>query len=244
MASSSHSASPFLYSCIAFHSTILTEHSSSPSSGASSLASLILPRIDHSAPQKLTYTHNQNYIHYISDAPSDHPSFPSAGGLTYLVIADSSLGRRIPFGYLFEIKKRFLAQYPPSSTEYSELPNYGAAAFNSILKGEMIRMGEEEGGREDALGNVRGEIENVRGIMTENIERVLERGERIDVLVDKTDRLGLGARDFRVRSRGLRRQMWWKNTKLMVLLVVVVLFLAYIFVGFGCGLPGWSKCIG
>ena len=90
-------------------------------------------------------------------------------------------------------------------------------------------------------GNVRAvqeEIDTVKGIMTENIERVLERGERIDLLVDKTDRLGQGSRQFRVGARRLRRQMWWKNVKLMALLVVVVIFLLYLFVGFGCGLPG------
>lgn len=96
----------------------------------------------------------------------------------------------------------------------------------------------------DALSNARKEIDNVKDIMTENIERVLERGERIDLLVDKTDRLGGSARDFRVRSRGLRRQMWWKNVRIMVLLVVVVIFLLYLFVGFGCGLPAWGKCVG
>ena len=101
----------------------------------------------------------------------------------------------------------------------------------------MVGYGTTQKGKEDAIGNVQSEIENVRGIMTENIERVLERGERIDLLVDKTDRLGVGAHDFRVRSRGLRRRMWWKNVKLMVLLVVVVVFLLYLFVGFGCGLP-------
>jgi vesicle-associated membrane protein 7 len=37
----------------------------------------------------------------------------------------------------------------------------------------------------------------------------LERGERIDLLVDNTDRLGGSAHEFRVRSRGLRRQMWY-----------------------------------
>ena len=102
----------------------------------------------------------------------------------------------------------------------------------------MVEYGSTQGGREDAFRNVQGEIEDVRGIMSENIERVLERGERIDLLVDKTDRLGGSARDFRVRSRGLRRKMWWKNIRLMVLLVVVVIFLIYLFVGFGCGLPG------
>ena len=108
----------------------------------------------------------------------------------------------------------------------------------------MHEYGSTEAGKQDAVKNVQAEIENVRGIMTENIERVLERGERIDLLVDKTDRLGEGARDFRVRSRGLRRRMWWKNVKLMVLVGVVIIFLVYLFVGMACGLPGWTKCTG
>lgn len=108
----------------------------------------------------------------------------------------------------------------------------------------MIDYGTTKSGKQDAISNVQNEIDNVRDIMTENIERVLERGERIDLLVDKTDRLGGSAHEFRVRSKGLRRQMWWKNVKLMALLIVVVIFLIYLFVGFGCGLPGWSNCIG
>ncbi|KAL8759996.1 MAG: hypothetical protein Q9199_000372 [Rusavskia elegans] len=232
-------------SCIAYRTTILTEHTTSAASQTSSLASLILPKIDHRTPQKLTYTHNQNFIHYIADAPSDHPSSdPSAGGLTYLVIASSSFGRRIPFGYLVEIKSQFLSRYAPSTTDFASLPPYGCADFNPRLKELMVKFGTTEGGKQDALGDVQRDIESVRGIMTENIERVLERGERIDLLVDKTDRLGVGAHDFRVRSRGLKRQMWWKNVKLMVLLGVVVVFLVYLFVGFGCGLPAWSRCTG
>lgn len=102
----------------------------------------------------------------------------------------------------------------------------------------MVSHGTTEAGQNDAIRNVQREMDGVREIMTENIERVLERGERIDLLVDKTDRLGGSARDFRVRSRGLRRRMWWKNVKLMALLVVVIVFLIYLLVGFGCGLPG------
>lgn len=125
----------------------------------------------------------------------------------------------------------------------------------------MIEYGTTKAGQDDALTNVKHEIDDVREIMTKNIDQVLARGERIDLLVDKTDRLGGTAHDFRVRSKTLRRQMWWKNVKLMVLLTVVVIFLLYILVGFGCGLPGmlnpifsfrsitnmisgWSKCTG
>lgn len=240
MASGSAPATPLLYSCIAYHNTILSEHTSSAVSGASGLASVVLPKIQHDTAQKLTYTHEHNFIHFIADAPpsSSNPDSLNAGGLTYLVVADAKLGKRIPFGYLVEIKKRFLSTYDPERTDFGSLPAYGAAAFNGQLKQLMVEYGTTKAGQDDAFKNVQSEIDNVRGIMTENIERVLERGERIDLLVDKTDRLGGSARDFRVRSRGLRRKMWWKNVRLMVLLVVVIIFLVYLLVGFGCGLPG------
>jgi len=244
MASSSTPPTPLLYACIAHNTTILSEHTSSASSQTSSLASLVLPKITHDKPQKLTYTHNNNFIHYIASAPSDYSSSEaSAGGLTYLVVADSSLGRRVPFGFLIEIKNRFLEQFPPT-TDFSALGSYGAGSFNTELKKLMVDYGTTGKGKQDAIQNVQEEIDGVKGIMSKNIETLLERGERIDLLVDKTDRLGGSAHDFRVRSRGLRRKMWWKNVKLMALLIVVVIFLIYLFVGFGCGFPGWGRCVG
>ncbi|TLS29832.1 hypothetical protein PpBr36_01195 [Pyricularia pennisetigena] len=223
MASSSTPPTPLLYSCIAHNSTILAECTTSASSQTSSLASLVLPKITHTSPQKLTYTHGAHHIHYIAEAPSDHgPHAASAGGLTFLVIADSSVGRSVPFGYLFEIRRRFLEEYPPDSTDFADQPNYGAASFNGELRRLMVEIGSTRQGRDDAVQNAQREIDDVRGIMTRNIEGLLERGERIDLLVDKTDRLGGSAREFRVRSRGLKRQMWWKNVKLMGLLGLVM----------------------
>jgi len=220
MMTKSHTYAPS--SCIAHNTTILSECTTSASSQTSSLASLILPKIDHATPQKLTYTHGTYHIHYISEAPSDHAENPSAGGLVFLVVADSTLGRRISFGYLVEVRNRFFSRYPAASTEFAELPDYGAGAFNADLRSLMVEYGSTAHGREDALTNVQREIDDVRGIMTRNIEGLLERGERIDLLVDKTDRLGGSAREFRVRSRGLKRRMWWKNVKLMALLGLVL----------------------
>ncbi|KAL4957298.1 synaptobrevin-domain-containing protein [Aspergillus filifer] len=249
MASSSKPSSFLLYSCIAHRSTILAEHSApgSSSTAASSLASIILPKISHDSSQKLTYTHERLFVHYISDSPSGpaegSTSEPfSYAPLSYIVVATAEQGRRIPFAYLLEMKRKFLATYPPSNTDYGSLPAYGCAAFNGDLRSLLQTFNTAPPA--DSLASARKEIDSVRDIMTENIERVLERGERIDLLVDKTDRLGGSAHDFRMRSRGLRRRMWWKNTKLMVLLVVVVVFLVYLFVGMGCGLPGWGRCVG
>jgi vesicle-associated membrane protein 7 len=203
--------------------------------------------VHEKTPEKRTYTHNNFYIHYITSTPTgldaEDNKKPPTGGLTFLAIADTTLGQRIPFGFLMTLQQKFLDQFPEATTKFAELPSYGCASFNTTLKKLMFEQGATEAGQRDAIRTAQQEIEGVREIMTENIERVLERGERIDLLVDKTDRLGTNARDFRVRSKGLRRRMWWKNVKLMVLLVFVVIFLVYLFVGFGCGLPGWQRCL-
>jgi len=133
-------------------------------------------------------------------------------------VADSSLGRRIPFGFLIEIKNRFLERFPTNATDFASMESYGAGSFNSEMKKLMVNFGTTKSGKQDAIQNAQGEIDNVRGIMSQNIETLLERGERIDLLVDKTDRLGGSAHEFRVRSRGLRRQMWWKSKTLFLVL--------------------------
>jgi vesicle-associated membrane protein 7 len=43
---------------------------------------------------------------------------------------------------------------------------------------------------------VQAQIDTVKDVMIENIDRVLERGERIELLVDKTDRLNQQAFKF------------------------------------------------
>lgn len=159
------------------------------------------------------------------------------------MVASPSLGRRIPFSFLFNVKKRFLENYPIDVTDFTSLPHYGAGGFNSELRKMMIEHATLDAGKQDAIQNLQGEVDNVRGIMSQNIDNLLERGERIDLLIDKTDRLGGTARDFRIRSRRLRRKMWWKNIKLIFLLIFVVLTLGYLATAFACGFPGWSKCI-
>ncbi|KAJ6183759.1 Synaptobrevin [Penicillium mononematosum] len=232
MASSSKTSS-LLYSCIAHRTTILAEHSSpgSSSTAASSLASIILPKITHDKPQKLTFTHERLFVHYIADSPTGSQS------------EDGNIAEPNSHAPLsFVMKRKFLTTYDPSTTEFASLPAYGCAAFNNELR--SLLQAYNTAPPADSLASARREIDSVRDIMTENIERVLERGERIDLLVDKTDRLGGSAHDFRIRSRGLRRRMWWKNTKLMIMMVVVVIFLLYLFIGMGCGLPAWGKCVG
>ena len=51
--------------------------------------------------------------------------------------------------------------------------------------------------------------------MIENIDKVLERGDRLELLVDKTTNMQGNTMRFRKQSRRFRNAVWWKNVKLM-----------------------------
>ena len=159
-------------------------------------------------------------------------------------MSPAGAGRKVPFAFLISVQREFEKNYNPSGGESfdevmaREMGKYCAGVMEGGEAGDALIGGYGGVGGQDNVKRVQEEIENVRGIMSENIERVLERGERIDLLVDKTGRLNTNAGEFRRRSRGLRRRMWWKNVKVMALLCFVVVFLFYLFVGMGCGLPG------
>jgi vesicle-associated membrane protein 7 len=80
-----------------------------------------------------------------------------------------------------------------------------------------------------------------KDIMVQNIDAVLARGERIELLVDKTDSMAGQAHAFRRGARNVRRQMWWKNTRIMMLSGVVCVLLLYLFVAQFCG-AGLGSC--
>lgn len=77
--------------------------------------------------------------------------------------------------------------------------------------------------------------------MVQNIERVLERGEKIELLVDKTENLNAQAFRFKKQSTHLRRSMWWKNAKLVLMLLALVGLAALLVTMSVCGVT-FQKC--
>jgi vesicle-associated membrane protein 4 len=55
--------------------------------------------------------------------------------------------------------------------------------------------------------------------MRDNINKVSERGERLDSLQDKTDNLAVSAQGFRRGANRVRKQMWWKDMKMRMCII-------------------------
>ena len=85
------------------------------------------------------------------------------------------------------------------------------------------------------------QIDDVKAIMVNNIEAMTQRGERLELLVTKTDDLNATSLTFKKSSNSLQRAMWMKNMKMVVAIVVVGVVLVLIIVFASCG-TDWSKC--
>ncbi|CCJ29490.1 unnamed protein product [Pneumocystis jirovecii] len=199
------------------------------------LVSLILEKAVLNEETKLTYVYKMYMIHYIY-TPVD-----SVGGLTYLCITSDQIERRVPFALLYEIKREFAKYF--SLHDMIELPVSSFVGFSREIAEKISMMGRDDGMlMTDMVRVVQKEMEQVKSAMTENIEKVLERGERIELLVNRTQNMNETAFSFSKRSSYLRRRIWWESVKMTVIFCFVALFLLYLLIGFGCGFPAWQSC--
>ncbi|KAL7746864.1 Vesicle membrane receptor protein (v-SNARE) [Sorochytrium milnesiophthora] len=69
---------------------------------------------------------------------------------------------------------------------------------------------------------VQAQVNEVVGIMQNNIEKVMERGEKLDSLATKTEDLQQSSLQFKRGATKVRKAMWWKDLKLKLMIAFVL----------------------
>ncbi|KAG2297386.1 hypothetical protein Bca52824_044055 [Brassica carinata] len=114
---------------------------------------------------------------------------------------------RIPFSYLEDVHMRFMKNYGRVA---HHAPAYAMNdEFSRVLHQQMEFFSSNPS--VDTLNRVRGEVSEIRSVMVENIEKIMERGDRIELLVDKTATMQDNSFHFRKQSKRLRRALWMKT---------------------------------
>lgn len=195
------------FSAIALGETLLVAHQQGSSGHFEDLTLSMLKNIPSNANTKVTYQ-SQNYqFHVIVEDQ-----------ITYLCVAEESFGKRVPYAFLQEIKSKF-SSTTLRSRAFSARNYEFQQDFGNVLSREMERYSSGDTG--DQLSKARSEVDQVKVIMTQNIERVLQRGEHLDDLVTKTEELHDTANVFRVSSRRVARKMWWRNVKMWIIIGII-----------------------
>uniref|UniRef100_A0ABK0LM48 Vesicle-associated membrane protein 1 n=1 Tax=Rattus norvegicus TaxID=10116 RepID=A0ABK0LM48_RAT len=68
------------------------------------------------------------------------------------------------------------------------------------------------------LQQTQAQVEEVVDIMRVNVDKVLERDQKLSELDDRADALQAGASVFESSAAKLKRKYWWKNCKMMIML--------------------------
>ncbi|XP_033014962.1 vesicle-associated membrane protein 8 isoform X1 [Lacerta agilis] len=95
--------------------------------------------------------------------------------------------------------------------------------------------GSAPGMASDKVKNLQNEVEGVKNIMTQNVERMLARGENLDHLRNKTEDLEATSEHFKTTSQKVARKYWWKNAKMIIIICIIVAIILILIILFATG---------
>ncbi|KAL5206776.1 hypothetical protein ABZP36_034985 [Zizania latifolia] len=213
-----------IYAMVARGTVVLAEHTAY-AGNFRDIAGQCLQKLP-AGDNRLTYTCDAHTFNFLVHQ-----------GYAYCVVATESTGRQIPLALLDMIKEDFNKRYAGGKA--------ATAAANSLTRDFGPRLREqmqycmnhpEEVSR---LSKVKAQVSEVKGIMMENIDKVIDRGQQMDTLVSRTEHLHDQAADFRQQGTRMRRKMWYQNMKIKLIVLGIIIALILIIIlsvchGFKC----------
>jgi len=149
--------------------------------------------------------------------------------ITFMCMAEEDAKRRVAFAFLMDIKKRWFATFGEAGkTAQTFQMQY---EFSGVLKKRTEFFNTASN---DSMARVEAQLDEVKQVMVENIAKVLDKGERLELMVDKTSRLSMESKKFTSESKELRNAMWWHNMKVFlgISLCVVAVFVVFILLAY------------
>jgi vesicle-associated membrane protein 7 len=160
-------------------------------------------------------------------------------GITYLCLSGQEAKRRISFGFLAALGERFIEQFPEEANMIAQTDIADATRFtlkldrrfSSSIQTMMAEWNDPTrliAG--DKLSAAQQRIQSVKTVMIENIGQLVERGEKLEVMVQRTDKMATSAMQYRRGARKVRRKMQWRSVmwSIVIVAVVVVIVIAVV----------------
>lgn len=127
---------------------------------------------------------------------------PDSLRFPFLLLLDSALTHR----YLHIIATSLVSAMSEGAGKTSQVQNQVNEVVG-IMQGAQYKEGRKSEG--DSLRNIYKRL--LSG--TDNINKVMQRGEQLDTLQNKTDDLQNSSLQFKRGASRVRKAMWWKDMK-------------------------------
>jgi len=178
----------------------------------------LLPTLDLRKPGKKSHKFEKFLLTTLID-----------NGYLFLVISegkeDSDLASSI--GFLEETKNEWHIKNRNAKSSDASLRD---TPWPRYLETKMTEWSSRR--KSEKLKDLEKGVKEVKDIMRDNMELLIQRQDRIDNVMDKTEQLQADSFVMKNSATTLKKKLWWKNVKLWIILGVVVLLVV---VGVGIG---------
>lgn len=205
---------------------VLAEHSAQ-GNGAQQATLQIMHKIDAAAEWK-SYIYGNFAFHCLLEG---------ADRLWFVCMADKAMGRRLPFALLASMQETFNQWY--TQNQVAEAVAHG---MQSEFQGEIrILIDKYNSPNADRVGAMMQRVQHINDNLIDGFDKILERQEKIDLLVNRCQNLSDSSNSFRREAERVRRVVWWKNTRCLLLLGLVVVVVVLIVLMSSCGIK-FDEC--
>ena len=217
-----------LYSCIYFEKNIQIDHDLAHIDNK--IINILLNKVNINENDRLSYIYEKFVFHLVIH-----------NKLILLCATTNKCPNYIAFGYLDELKDvllincKILWSYSYSDTIPTNL--------YFIVKEHLYDLTDKYNAEDEntKTEEIKIQIDETKDIMLQNIDQIISKGEKLDLLIDKTDNLNAKSYIFKKRSVRLRRRMCCRSFGMTTLIILFVIAIIYVLLSFICGFD-FSKC--
>ncbi|XP_068955127.1 uncharacterized protein [Petaurus breviceps papuanus] len=147
-------------------------------------------------------------------------------GITFLCATDNPLDVILPSAFLDEVS-RIYSENPLMFQEPFPPSNATATDFQELLGKCMMKYNQSQG--EFMISSLKSQVTDVKNSMSQNIDKMLKREEKLNTLIDRTDNLQVATKAFQKTTTKTSKKMWWKNYKIIIIIssifVIIIIIL-------------------
>ena len=215
-----------IYCVVARERTILAEFACCVGNFAT-ITRILLEKISPNPGQRKSYTYDNHVFHFVTSA-----------GMTFVCLADRGLGQTAPMRFLDEVCGRFEAS-PMLGASRTAVALQMNAEFQPVLRSLIEKYNEAS---DSSVDRIRAHVAEISDNMVDNIDKIMQRQEKIELLVEKTETLNRTAMQFRRQAVDVRRTLWWRDVRAKIVMVSSALLLIFLLITLLCGGFSYEKC--
>ena len=142
--------------------------------------------------------------------------------LTFLCMGEK-LDTEVAFSYLGDLKKKFLTKYDNNTIKNSF--SYQLKDFSEDIKKLAISY---ETNPTSKIGMLKEKLTQTSEILHDNVEKLLQRGEKLNIIAQKSSRLKESSDDFVKNIQEIKRRQRYRKYRCYAIILLFIIFTVFL----------------